>query len=184
MVESIFNLDRRLYLLLHGRLRAPLVDPIMVGATRAGTKGILWLALAAGLFIDGRPHPRFAAIVSIAALLAAEGLINLLLKPLIRRERPFAQSGVTSLLVNAPGPHSWPSAHAGSSMAAAIVLTAAYPLWGFAFLPAALLVGYSRVYVGVHYPLDIVSGIVVGLLAGGAAVGVAYLLASAGLPTL
>lgn len=184
MVESIFNLDRRLYLLLHSRLRAPLVDPLMVGATRAGTKGILWLALAAGLFVDGRPHPRTAAVISVAALLAAESLINLVLKPLIRRERPFAQAGVTSLLVNAPGPHSWPSAHAGSSIAAAVVLTFAYPLWGLAFLPAALLVGYSRVYVGVHYPLDIASGIVVGLLAGGAAIGVSYLLTGVGFPAL
>ena len=182
MVEYLFSLDRRLYLLLHGRLRASWLDYPMVTATRAGTKGTLWLALALGLVIAGSAHARLAAATAAAALILAETLINVVLKPLIRRERPFSQTGVASLLVNAPGPHSWPSAHAGSSIAAAAVLSFAYPLWGAAFVFLALLVSYSRVYVGVHYPLDVLAGVVVGLTA--AAVAIVVAVSIPGLPYL
>src|SRR5579875_2568869 len=96
MVEYLFSLDRRLYLLLHGRLRASWLDYPMVTATRAGTKGTLWLALALGLVIAGSAHARLAAATAAAALILAETLINVVLKPLIRRERPFSQTGVAS----------------------------------------------------------------------------------------
>lgn len=162
---DLYEQDRRLYLVIHSRLRAQWLDPIMVWFTKAGTKGMLWLGLSAGLFIDGSPHARYVALMSVAALLLSEGVTNGLLKPLVRRERPFAHPGLAALLVNAPGPHSWPSAHASSSFAAAGVLAFAYPLWAVAFLLVALLVAYSRVYVGVHYPLDVVAGLVLGLAA-------------------
>jgi undecaprenyl-diphosphatase len=137
----------------------------MVLFTRAGTKGAVWFALAIGLLIGGSAHARSAALLASAALLLAEGLINWLLKPIIRRDRPYKHPGLARLLVSAPGPHSWPSAHAGSSAAAATVLSVAYPLWSPVFLLVAFLIAYSRVYVGVHYPLDVLAGIVVGILA-------------------
>jgi undecaprenyl-diphosphatase len=166
-MERLFDADRRVYLLLHSRWRAPWLDPIMVWSTRAGTKGVVWLALLSGLLVaDGR-HGRSVAFAALAALLLAEGVINIALKPAIARERPFTRRGLrglTRLLVDAPGPHSWPSAHAGSSMAAAAVLAAGNPALGPLFLFAALLIAYSRVYVGVHYPLDVLAGVVVGVL--------------------
>jgi undecaprenyl-diphosphatase len=137
----------------------------MVFFTRAGTKGAIWFALAVGFLIAGSAHARWAAILSSAALLLAEGLINWLLKPIIRRDRPYKHPGLSRLLVAAPGPHSWPSAHAGSSAAAAAMLSFLYPLWSPLFVAVALLIAYSRVYVGVHYPLDVLAGVVVGILA-------------------
>lgn len=166
-MQALYNADRDLYLLIHSRFRASWVDPPMIWLTRAGTKGVLWLGLAAGMLVDGSARGRLVAVLSIAALLLAEGLINLLLKPLIRRQRPYNHPGLATLLVNAPGPHSWPSAHAGSSIAAAVVLAAAYPLWGVIFIVTAVLISYSRVYVGVHYPFDVGAGMLVGLFAAG-----------------
>lgn len=167
-MSALLEADRRLYLLLHSRWRAAWLDPIMVWLTKAGTKGVLWLGLAAGLLIEASAHGREVAVLSVAALLAAEGAINLVLKPAIRRERPYHRPGLAALLVKAPGPHSWPSAHAGSSLAAAAVLAYAYPWWGIIFVAVALLIGYSRIYVGVHYPLDVLAGMIVGVLAAGA----------------
>jgi undecaprenyl-diphosphatase len=115
------------------------------------------------MLVDGSPRGRIVAWMSIAALLFAEGAINLVLKPAIRRQRPFARATLHTLLVSPPGPHSWPSAHAGSSVAAAVILAYAYPIWGIIFLTAALLIAYSRVYVGVHYPFDVLAGIGVGV---------------------
>jgi undecaprenyl-diphosphatase len=161
---SLLEADRRLYLLLHSRLRATWLDPLMIWCTKAGTKGILWLGIAGGLLMAATAHGRWIAIATVTALLLAEGLINIVLKPLIRRERPYTRPGLAVLLVRAPGPHSWPSAHAGSSLAAAAVLASAYPTWSPIILAVGLLVGYSRVYVGVHYPLDVIAGDTVGLV--------------------
>lgn len=167
-MSALLDADRRLYLLLHSRLRADWVDPIMIWFTKAGTKGVIWLGLAAGLLVEASLRGRAAALLSVGALLVAEGLINIILKPAIGRERPFTRPGFSALLVKAPGAHSWPSAHAGSSMAAATVLAVAYPWLGAIFVAVALLIGYSRIYVGVHYPLDVISGIIAGLLSAGA----------------
>jgi undecaprenyl-diphosphatase len=164
-VNGLSDADRRLFLLLHSRFRAGWLDAPMIWLTKAGTKGVIWLGLGSGMIVDGSIRGRWAAILSIGALLIAEGLINVVLKPLIRRERPFARRGSGGLLVTVPGPHSWPSAHAGSSAAAALVLAALYPLWGAAFLAIALLIAYSRIYVGVHYPFDVLAGLIVGALA-------------------
>lgn len=161
-MQALTDADRRLYLLLHSRYRATWLDPLMVFLTKAGTKGVLWVGLAVGMLVDGSTQGRGVAVLSIVALLLAEGSINLVLKPLFRRERPFARPGSSALLVTAPGPHSWPSAHAGSAIAASLVLAAAYPLWGIVFVVTALLIAYSRIYVGVHYPFDVGAGLAVG----------------------
>ena len=62
-------------------------------------------------------------------------------------------------------------------MAAAVVLAFGYPWWGILFLATALLIGYSRVYVGVHYPLDVLAGIALGLTCALVVLGVGSLLA-------
>jgi undecaprenyl-diphosphatase len=162
-MRDLLDVDRRLYLLLNGRLRARWFDPVMVCFTRAGTKGAVWLGVCAVLLIAQGWHALSTVVLTMAALLLTEGIINLLLKPAVGRERPFAR-GVATLLIKAPGPHSWPSAHAGSSMAAALVLTYTYHWWGILFLAVALLIAYSRVYVGVHYPLDVLAGLVIGVV--------------------
>ncbi len=164
-MNPLSEADRHVYRILHSRLRAGWLDPVMVLFTRAGTKGAIWFALAVGLLIAGSAHARWAAVLSSTALLLGEGLINWLLKPIFRRDRPYKHPGLSRLLVAAPGPHSWPSAHAGSSAAAAVVLSALYPLWSPLFIGVALVIAYSRVYVGVHYPLDVLAGIIVGILA-------------------
>ncbi|HZU14153.1 MAG TPA: phosphatase PAP2 family protein [Chloroflexota bacterium] len=167
-MNPVADADRHVYLLVHNRLRARWLDPIMIWATKAGTKGTVWTGIAAGLLINDRVHSRWVALLMLVALLVAQGTINLVLKPLFRRARPYETPGLARLLVAAPGPHSWPSAHAGSSFASAVVLAIAYPLWAPAALLLALLVAYSRIYVGVHYPLDVLAGIIIGSLAAGA----------------
>lgn len=174
MKRLLLGTDRRLYLFLHRRVRASWLDPVMVTATAAGTKGAVWLALAAIVFLTTFHRAHEAALWSVAALTLAEAVVNLVLKPLVRRERPFRRHRRVRVLVRLPGPHSWPSAHAASSAAAAVVLTGWFPLISVGALPLAALIAYSRVYVGVHYPMDVVAGSVIGALVGGLVLAVAY----------
>lgn len=177
-MRNILEADRHLYVILHSRMRFESLDPVFVWLTKAGTKGVVWLGLAAGLFIDGSPHARFAAVTAAAALLLTEFVINVALKPAVRRQRPFVGVVQPRLLVGTPGPHSWPSAHAGSSIAGGAVLAYWYHPWAILFIALAVLIGYSRIYVGVHYPLDVLAGMFVGVICGAVIVGAATALAA------
>jgi undecaprenyl-diphosphatase len=164
-MRRVSRADRRLYALLHRRVRHSWFDGAMIAVTTSGTKGTVWIAACAAMFAVGDGRVRLYAVLSVASLLLAEGTINLVLKPTFRRQRPYERTRLAALLVKPPGPHSLPSAHAGSSLAAAIPLVVGLWPWGLVFLFLALLIGYSRVYVGVHYPTDVAAGFLVGVVA-------------------
>ena len=169
LVRPLRATDRLLYRLLHGKLRARPIDPVMVAATDIGTKSAAWLAVAVILAIFGDRKGRRTGIMTVAATLTAQGLVNMILKPAVRRRRPFLRQRLRSrLLIQAPREHSWPSGHAASSAAAFTTLAAAYPERTVPLLGLAAAIAYSRVYVGVHYPFDVAAGTFVGVVVGGA----------------
>ena len=135
--------------------RAGFLDPIFKGLTYAGTDGALWLAIAlVAALVWWRPRLfAFTLAADAVALLLAEGL-----KAAIPRARPQLHP-----LVARPHSHSFPSGHAATSFACATVLAAALPRYRVAFVLLAAAIAWSRVYVGVHYPLDVVAGAALGL---------------------
>jgi undecaprenyl-diphosphatase len=138
--------------------RAGFFDPVFKALTYAGTDGALWLALALLAALAYR-RPRIFAFTLVAdaiALLVTEGL-----KAAIPRSRPHVHA-----LVARPHTHSFPSGHATTSFACAIVLAAALPRYRIPCFLLAAAVAWSRVYVGVHFPLDVLSGAALGAALG------------------
>jgi undecaprenyl-diphosphatase len=128
-----------------------------------GEHAALWLVVgAAGTALDAPRRPRWKrALRSIAITYG----LNLVVKNVVRRRRPMLD-GVPQL-VKTPTQLSFPSAHAASSFAAA---RAYAPLLGARTVyPVAVAMAASRVYLGVHYPSDILAGATLGTLVGGAA---------------
>ncbi|MGH2442445.1 MAG: phosphatase PAP2 family protein [Chloroflexota bacterium] len=175
-MSSLLHLYRRVFALIHLRLRVAQLDPVMIAFTRAGTKGAIWILIALLVSLFGVGGGFQTGVMTVAALLMAEGVTNLLLKPSVRRQRPFASHATGKLLVGRPGANSWPSAHASSSMAAAAALSFQIPMFSPIFVLLALLIGYSRVYVGVHYPIDVLAGFLQGLLCAAITVLAAHLI--------
>lgn len=97
-----------------------------------------------------------------AAAVAIADLAARLLKTLIDVERPSTRYAEPKPLVTAPHDHSFPSGHAATSFAAMTVLCAAVPRAAPVWVLLAAAIAFSRVYVGVHYPLDILGGAVLG----------------------
>ena len=166
MLNAVQTIDASILLFLQDRVRCGALTGVMKAACFLVDGGIVWITLA--LVLVHRKATRKEGIALGAALLA-EVLINeLLLKQLFARPRPFLTVEGLQLLIRAASSFSFPSGHTASSFAAAYVLTRVFGKKGaWAYLFAAL-VGFSRIYVGIHYPSDILCGALVGTLAAAA----------------
>jgi undecaprenyl-diphosphatase len=137
------------------------LNPFFEGLSYAGRLGLVWVAIALVLAALYRRWGLLGLTI-IAVALADWSAMGL--KALFDRERPPLRYAEPEPLVRTPHDGSFPSGHAATSFAAATILSFAFPrLAPFLFVLAAL-VAWSRVYVGVHYPLDIIGGAILGIL--------------------
>jgi undecaprenyl-diphosphatase len=125
-----------------------------------GRLGLVWIVLACILALAWR---RYGVVVFTVVAVAVADWTATGLKAVFDVERPSMRYAAPKPLVAAPHDGAFPSGHAATSFAAATVLAFARPRWAPAFYLLALAIGFSRVYVGVHYPLDIVGGGVLGV---------------------
>lgn len=149
---------------IQAHLQSEAADRFFSQITHLADGGAIWIALAV-LFLF-LPKTRPLGLALALALLLDLVLCNLLLKPLIARTRPFVLQPWVVLLIPSPEDFSFPSGHTAASFAAAFALLfsrSRHWLWA---MPLAAIIAFSRLYLYVHYPTDILGGILVGLAAG------------------
>jgi undecaprenyl-diphosphatase len=171
--ETLLELDRSLFYFCNQGLRSWIFDAIFPFITDLNRKpvalvivGILWLLL----LTRGGRHGRIAALLLIPTITVSDQLNSSVLKFLVERARPCQDLANVHLLVGCGSGYSFPSSHAVNNFAGAIVLAYFLPRWTWAFFTFAFLVAFSRVYVGVHYPSDVVAGAIIGLAIGAAVI--------------
>jgi undecaprenyl-diphosphatase len=135
-----------------------LLDKLFVGATRAANRSAIWLAVSGLLAAVGGSRGRRAAEHGLVAIAVTSAIVNGPLKLIFRRARPNSRPP----LIPRPRTTSFPSGHAASAFAFASAVSREIPAAAVVLLPLASIVSYSRVYVGVHYPSDVVLGAAVG----------------------
>jgi undecaprenyl-diphosphatase len=140
--------------------RAGWLDPVFEGLSWVGRLGLVWVVLACVLALLWK---RYAVVVFTILAVAVSDWASYGLKAVFDVERPSMRYAEPKPLVMAPQDASFPSGHAATSFAAATVLAFARPRWAPVFYFLALAIAFSRVYVGVHYPLDIAGGAVLGI---------------------
>lgn len=141
--------------------RAGWLNPVFEGLSYAGRLGLLWIVLA--LVLCG-VYRRWGTLWLTLIAVALADWSAAAVKALVDRPRPFDRYPEPDTLVPHPPDASFPSGHASTSFAAATMLSLAFPPLAPALLVLAAAVAFSRVYVGVHYPLDVLAGAVLGAL--------------------
>ena len=172
LARKVIDLDRAAFRAIFG-LKWPPLTAVLRFFTRVGAAGFLWGSFAAAAFLLTGLHP-YDLLVPWAAVAGswtlAEGA-----KYLFDRARPFIWDTEIAPLTKTPSSSSFPSGHSATAAAGALTLSIVYPAFAPALLLAGFLVVFSRVYLGVHFPVDVLAGVAIGLATA------AFVFAAAGL---
>ena len=161
-LTALDKADRRLFRRV-ARSHSPLLDDLLPPLTRAANFSILWMGIATVLALVGGRFGRRAAARGMASVAVTSPLVNLVLKFVFPRARPSLRSvPVVRRLARQPASTSFPSGHAASAFAFAVGVSAEMPAVAPPLGMLATTVAYSRVYVGVHYPSDVLAGAAIG----------------------
>ena len=147
-------------------LWCPALDAIMPVITALGDAGIFWMLVAAALLLNKKT--RRVGVGMGIAMLTGLLLCNATLKPLCQRPRPYDYQydvfgKLIPLIIERQHDFSFPSGHTIASFEAAGVIALNNKKWGIGALVLACLIAFSRLYLYVHYPTDVLVSIVLGL---------------------
>ncbi len=158
------SLDQSILYWIHDNLSCGVLDMLMPKLTLLGSGGAIWL-LAAAIMLCAKKYRR-QGVILLAGLAAGVLVGNVCLKNLIARPRPCWLDDSVKLLIPIPTDYSFPSGHTLSSVIGATVLTKTNRRFGWAAIPLAAIIAFSRLYLFVHYPSDILAGAVLGAAIG------------------
>jgi len=150
-------------------MRTPFLDELMKGITFLGDKGWFWIAVAVVMLFFKKT--REMGLAALVAMVIGLVLGNGVMKNVVGRARPSWIDETVKLIIENPHDFSFPSGHTQASFAAAVAFWAYMKKWGGAWTLAgvasvvlAALIAFSRMYLFVHFPTDILAGLALGIL--------------------
>lgn len=160
-MDYILALDGEILLWIQMYLRHEVLTPVLTFITHLGDKGLFWIVLSLLLLI--KKSTRKTGFLSLLSLLITFLIVNVCMKNGFARIRPYETLTDLLFLIEKQSDFSFPSGHSASSFASAVVLFKQLPKrYGIPILILAILIAFSRLYMGVHYPTDILAGILIG----------------------
>jgi undecaprenyl-diphosphatase len=162
LMSLIQKFDDTILLYIKTNMHGHIMDKFMVIITSLGNGGIIWIVIA-GLLMLNKKY-RNIGLMALGALILSTILGEGILKHVIQRIRPSADIPAVNLLISKPLSYSFPSGHTTSSFAAAGVLAKYFKDYAPEFFTLASLIAFSRLYLYVHYPTDVLAGIILGLI--------------------
>lgn len=159
-MDSLLAIDRFVFLSINHLPHTALTDWLAQFFSGAGTAGFIWVCIAVALFVnEEKKNHRFFLPIALA-LGASWLLVEQMLKYAVARPRPHVLDG--ALIISSASGFSFPSSHAAISWAMAVVMSRYEPRLRWVWYLLACVISFTRVYLGVHYPLDVIAGSVIG----------------------
>ena len=168
-MEQLLELDGRILIWIQHMFNAEWLTPVMKAITILGEYGIFWIIVCLVMIICRKT--RKIGIICGVSLALTFLCCNIITKPLVDRIRPWEVHEAVHAFLPPPGDASFPSGHASSSMSVAWAMFLAtlnadrrLHRMGIAAVILALLIGFSRLYLGMHFPLDVICGLLMGMV--------------------
>jgi membrane-associated phospholipid phosphatase len=158
MIESLYSLDLWLFYLVNHGTANPVFDVVMPFITNVDRFIVIYVIALGLLLWKGGSRGRWCVLLMLLTVAIADPLNSRIVKEAVGRVRPCSALPDVRLLVPCGAGKSFPSSHAVNNIAAAVIVGFFYRRVWLYFLGYAVLVAFSRVYVGVHYPADVLGG--------------------------
>jgi len=164
-MENLLALDRQLFFAINHLPHSFAVDWVALFLSGVGTAGIVWIIIGVLLFLrEETKHHRF--FISFLGVLGMSWVfVEQILKWVVARPRPSVDMGAYVVDTGAMW-YSFPSSHAALSWAFVVVLSHYEPKYRSVYIVLAILISLSRIYLGVHYPIDVLVGAILGFIIG------------------
>lgn len=165
IINQLIQLDGQILLFIQEHLRFSEITPAVTFITRLGDSGFIWIVLSVILLFPKKT--RRAGILSIVALIGSLCITNFWLKNYVARVRPYEVINGLNCLVEKASDWSFPSGHSSAAFASAVAIYKSRPKrLGVPCMILAFAIALSRLYVGIHYPTDVICGMLIGTLIG------------------
>lgn len=164
MEEFLVHLEGPILLWIQEYVRNDFLTPVVTFITHLGDAGFIWIVLTLACLVFAKT--RRTGVLLTFSLLLNFLANNLILKNLVARTRPYEAVEGLHRIIEAQSDFSFPSGHTGCSFAAAVVLLIMCPRKvGIPAMVLAVFIALSRLYVGVHFPTDVIGGAIIGTAA-------------------
>jgi len=155
--------DTTIFLLVNELPHTPLFNAVMQGITASMNRGDAWVIMLLIATLFDHKRGRRALLEVLPPLWLATATVEYPIKGVFRRRRPFIEMVRAIVIGKKPGGYSFPSGHSAAAFAGAVLISHHYPRWATILYLLAALVGFSRIYLGVHYPGDVLTGGISGI---------------------
>lgn len=160
-MEFILSFDETVIHFINDNIRSKTADRLMKFVSALGDNGAVWLGISFALMMMGG-RKRRAGILMFMSMCTEAAACNLVIKPTVARIRPYDNFGF-DIKIKKPRDYSFPSGHTSAAFAAAYSMRLSEGKGGAAMMYGAALMGFSRIYLLVHYPMDVFAGAVLGI---------------------
>lgn len=162
MVQLIQKFDDYVLLYITNNMHSNIMDRAMIIITSLGNMGAIWIVISVLLIINKKY--RGIGFMILGALMLSSILGDIILKNLAKRMRPCIYMTQAQLLISKPLSYSFPSGHTSAAFASAGILKKYFKKYAIEIITLASLIAFSRMYLYVHYPTDVLAGIILGII--------------------